>query len=161
MDYKIVLQLLLAAFCGFLFGAEREKSNKDAGVRTNMLVCLAACTLVIISKRGFLNAEADISRVAASVIPGIGFLGAGSIFMRGNRVFGLTSASLILITTSVGMAIGAELYQLAIACTAIVCVIMYGTRYVDGKRRKRLREETWADLSVDNKTQNQENEQQK
>ena len=161
MDYTIILQLLLAAFCGFLFGAEREKSNKDAGVRTNMLVCLAACTLVIISKRGFLGAEADISRVAASVIPGIGFLGAGSIFMRGNRVFGLTSASLILITTSVAMAIGAELYQLAIACTTIVCIIMYGTRYVDGQRRKRLREETWADLNVDNKTQSEEKNQQK
>lgn len=150
MDYQIIVQLLLAGFCGFLFGAERERSNKDAGVRTNMLVCMAACTLVIISKKGFLDAEADISRVAASVIPGIGFLGAGSIFMRGNRVFGLTSASLILITTSVGMAIGAELYQLAIVCTTMVCIIMYGTRAYEKKKRQRLREETWADLKIDN-----------
>lgn len=159
VNYIIILQLLLAAFCGFLFGAEREKSNKDAGIRTNMLVCMAACTLVIISKQGFLNAGADVSRVAASVIPGIGFLGAGSIFMRGNRVFGLTSASLILITTSVGMAIGAELYQLAIICTTMVCIIMYGTRYFEGKKRKRLREETWADLTVEDKKQDQEKEQ--
>lgn len=141
--------MLLSAFCGFLFGAEREKSNKDAGIRTNMLVCMAACTLVIISKKGFLNADADISRVAASVIPGIGFLGAGSIFMRGNRVFGLTTASLVLITTAVGMAIGAELYQLAGYCTLIVCIIMYGTRAYEEKKRRRLREETWADIKVD------------
>jgi len=131
MDNTVVYQLLLAALCGFLFGAERERSNKDAGIRTNMLVCMAACTLVIISKNGFAGTDADTSRVAASVIPGIGFLGAGSIFMKGSHISGLTSASLILITTSVGMAIGAGMYKLALVCTALVCLIMYGSYYID------------------------------
>jgi len=136
VDWTMVIQLALAAFCGFLFGAEREKSNKSAGIRTNMLVCVAACTLMIISKNGFAGMDADMSRVAASVIPGIGFLGAGSIFLRGEKVFGLTSASLFLITASVGMAIGAELYQLALVCTVLVCLIMYGSRYIQTRKEK-------------------------
>ena len=88
MNVSYLIKLAASAVCGFLFGIERQKSNKDAGIRTNMLVCLAACTLVIVSKEGFVGLDADVSRVAASVIPGIGFLGAGSIFMRGNHVSG-------------------------------------------------------------------------
>lgn len=141
-----IIQLLAATFCGFLFGIERETSNKDAGVRTNMLVCIAACLVTIVSKEGFDAMGADTSRVAASVLPGIGFLGAGSIFQRGNRVSGLTTSSVVLMTASVGMAIGAGLYEVACYGTVIVCLIMYGTRIIETRRRKKMKEKTWEDV---------------
>ncbi|MBR3001184.1 MAG: MgtC/SapB family protein [Oscillospiraceae bacterium] len=146
MDPTYLYQMLAASLCGFLFGLEREKSNKDAGARTNMLVCIAACLLTIVSKEGFLMPDADASRVAASVIPGIGFLGAGSIFQKGNRVSGLTTASVVLITASVGMAIGAGLYEVAGCVTVFVCVIMYGSRLIESHKRAKMREKTWDEV---------------
>ena len=148
MNVSYLIKLAASAVCGFLFGIERQKSNKDAGIRTNMLVCLAACTLVIVSKDGFVGLDADVSRVAASVIPGIGFLGAGSIFMRGNHVSGLTTSSVIRIDTAVGMAIGAGLYELAAGVTLVVCTIMYGTQLLENKKRAKMKKQTWEDKSV-------------
>ena len=145
MDEKtILLRLGLAVLFGVLIGLEREYKNKDAGATTHALVALAAALLVIISKEGFNHAadgmllSTDGSRVAASIIPGIGFLGAGAIIVRGDRVSGLTTSAGILITASIGMGFGSGLYTVAATAAVLVFVVLVGTRMLDTVRERRM-----------------------
>ena len=145
MDEKtILLRLGLAVLFGVIIGLEREHKNKDAGATTHALVALAAALLVIISKEGFKYAadgmllSTDGSRVAASIIPGIGFLGAGAIIVRGDRVSGLTTSAGILITAAIGMGFGSGLYMVAATAAVLVFVVLVGTRMLDTVREHRM-----------------------
>ena len=144
MDEKtILLRLGLAVLFGVIIGLEREHKNKDAGATTHALVALAAALLVIVSKEGFNHAadgmllSTDGSRVAASIIPGIGFLGAGAIIVRGDRVSGLTTSAGILITAAIGMGFGSGLYTVAATAAVLVFVVLAGTRMLDTVRERR------------------------
>lgn len=144
MDEKtILLRLGLAVLFGVIIGLEREHKNKDAGATTHALVALAAALLVIISKEGFKYAadgmllSTDGSRVAASIIPGIGFLGAGAIIVRGDRVSGLTTSAGILITAAIGMGFGSGLYEVSATAAVLVFFVLFGTRLLDDLREKR------------------------
>jgi putative Mg2+ transporter-C (MgtC) family protein len=120
---EMVLRLLLATFLGAVIGFQREKSGKEAGLRTNMLICLAAALITVVSIRGFPGS--DPARVAAGVITGIGFIGAGVILHRGGgEVRGLTTAATILIVAGIGIAAGAGLYIISGVTTALGLIIL-------------------------------------
>ena len=123
LEYKYLLVILLSVILGFLIGLERKTRAKEAGVRTHTIVCFGACLLMIISKYGFSGTDADVARIAAQIVSGIGFIGAGMIVYRKNSVHGLTTAAGIWATAGIGMACGAGLYFVALGGTLImICV---------------------------------------
>jgi len=132
-QWEIILRLVVAAFLGSLIGLERERLGWAAGLRTHMLVCVGACLMMIVSAYGFsttLGAHVvlDPSRVAAQVVSGIGFLGAGSIILRNEAVKGLTTAASVWAVAGVGLASGGGLYTAAVAATVIILVILAGLK---------------------------------
>lgn len=133
-NIDILERLLTAALLGSLIGFERERLLWAAGIRTHMLVCVGACLFMIVSAFGFslsLNQEHDVldpSRVAAQVVSGIGFLGAGAILARGEIVRGLTTAASIWTVAAIGLAVGGGLYFAAAASTGVILVILAGVK---------------------------------
>lgn len=126
---ELLLRLLVAGLCGCAIGFERKNRLKEAGIRTHMIVSIGAALIMIISKYGFSdvlvfhNDVLDPSRIAAQIVSGIGFLGAGMIFVRKNSVNGLTTAAGIWTTAAVGMAVGANLYVVGIGTTILVLLV--------------------------------------
>ncbi|GII96515.1 MgtC/SapB family protein [Sinosporangium siamense] len=124
-------ELGLALVLSTAIGMEREIRQKSAGLRTHTLVGFAAALIMLVSKYGFGDVlgdhvTLDPSRVAAQIVSGIGFIGAGIIFVRQDAVHGLTTAAIIWLTTAVGMAAGAGLWLLAIAVTAGHFLVVFG-----------------------------------
>ncbi len=121
-----IIRLLVSGICGAFIGFERSRRQKDAGIRTHMIVALGAALAMIVSKYGFFDLaqfesiKTDPSRVASSVVSGVGFLGAGVIFVRDISIKGLTTAAGIWTTASVGLAIGAGMYTVGIAATIVM-----------------------------------------
>ncbi len=133
---EILLRIFSATMLAFAIGLEREMTNKYAGLRTNILVCLGACLFTIISIYGFptvvtdenANGIRDTARVAAQVVTGIGFIGGGTVLRHGATVFGLTTAATLWMVASIGMACGAGLYVLAIIATIISIIVLVSVR---------------------------------
>src|SRR5437879_5065549 len=117
-----ILRLLIATALGAVIGAEREFERKPAGFRTNCLICLGSALFTIVSVRVD-AARGDQARIAAQIVSGIGFLGAGVILREQGRVSGLTTAAGIWMVAALGMAVGVGLYQTAIL-TALISVIV-------------------------------------
>jgi len=118
----ILLPCMLAIIFGCLIGFQREKAERPAGLRTHVLVCLGSTIFTIISYTGFTsvgNGVVDPSRIAAGIVTGIGFIGAGAIFRQGPLVRGITTAASIWIVASVGMALGVKMYYLALTVTVL------------------------------------------
>jgi len=142
-DAEILIRLLTAAALGSLIGFERERLLWAAGIRTHMLVCVGACLFMIVSAFGFSESRAldhvslDPSRVAAQVVSGIGFLGAGAILARGEIVRGLTTAASIWTVAAIGLAVGGGLYFAAVASTAIILIILAGVKPLEEAYRAR------------------------
>ena len=122
------IRMFAACFCGAVIGLERSRRQKDAGIRTHMIVALGSALIMIVSKYGFMDIlhfeglRADASRIASNVVTGVGFLGAGVIFVRDVSIKGLTTAAGIWATAGVGLAIGAGMYPLGIAATLLMVV---------------------------------------
>ena len=123
--WKLILRLLLAVFCGYIIGSERKARSKEAGVRTHAIVCFASALMMIISKYAFLDIEGgyDVERVAAQIVTGVGFLGAGMIFYRRDLIQGLTTAAGVWATAGIGMALGAGMVILGLVSTALILFI--------------------------------------
>ncbi len=118
--YTMIARIALAAVCGMLIGYERKKREKQAGVKTHMIVALSAALMVIVSKEGFLDVPgADPSRVASQILVGISFLGAGVIVHQQYSIHGLTTAAGLWLTASIGMTIGAGLYALGFTISLV------------------------------------------
>lgn len=122
--------LLLALALSALIGFEREARHKDAGLRTNTIIGVAAALIMEVSKFGFGDVigngvTLDPSRVAAQIVSGIGFIGAGLIFVRRDSVRGLTTAAVVWLTAAVGMACGAGLVVLAVVVTGLYLVVVF------------------------------------
>lgn len=121
-------RLLLACVLGGVIGYERQARHKSAGLRTNILVCLGACLVMLLSQEMYANVEgrtnADPARLAAQVVSGIGFLGAGAIMKEGPTVKGLTTAACLWVVAGVGLAVGAGYYAESIFTTVIVFVTL-------------------------------------
>ena len=116
-----VIRIMIAAFCGCLIGYERSSRNKGAGVRTHAILALGSALIMLVSKYGFIDInEIDGSRIAAQIVSGVGFLGAGVIFVKNGNVSGLTTAAGMWATSGVGMCIGAGLYDIGIITTIIL-----------------------------------------
>ena len=115
----MLLNIGLSALLGFLIGLERKMRMKEAGIRTHTIVCIGSALLMVVSIYAF-GTDADTSRVAAQIVSGVGFLGAGIIVYRQHEVKGLTTAAGIWATAGVGMACGASMYILAAGATAIL-----------------------------------------
>ena len=122
-EIEIAVRLVLAAAFGAAVGYERRSADKPAGLRTLSLVALGSALFTIISTFGFENA--DQSRVAAQIVTGVGFLGAGTILRSGGSISGLTTAATIWATAAIGMAVGSGLYIAAVAGTIIILIILY------------------------------------
>ena len=119
-ELKQLVHILVAVVLGFAIGYERKLRFKEAGIRTHTIVCAGAALMMVVSKHGFGGEEADASRVAAQIVAGIGFLGAGMIVYRKHEVHGLTTAAGVWATAGIGMAAGAGLYIIAAGATAII-----------------------------------------
>ena len=124
-------RIVLAGICGFVIGLERYVNNKSAGVRTHVVVCCASALFMLVSIYGFSDVpeaigvkDADASRIAAQVVTGISFLGAGMIFKDGDLIKGLTTAAGIWSTAAIGLAIGAGMYMISIFVTVFIIVFM-------------------------------------
>jgi putative Mg2+ transporter-C (MgtC) family protein len=114
-----IVRLLVAAILGGMIGLERQLRHKPAGLRTNMFICFGAAMFTILSKQ-LAGTEADNTRIAAQIIPGIGFIGAGSIIHARGSVTGLTTAATLFVVASVGMAVGGGLYITAVFATMLI-----------------------------------------
>jgi putative Mg2+ transporter-C (MgtC) family protein len=114
-----LVRLLLAATLGGAIGLERQVRHKPAGLRTNMFICFGAAMFTVLSKQ-LAGVESDSARIAAQIIPGIGFIGAGSILHAKTSVTGLTTAATLFVVASVGMAAGGGLYWTAVLATVVI-----------------------------------------
>lgn len=123
---ELLLRIVFAAFCGAAIGYERKNRFKEAGLRTHLIVALASCVLMIVSKYAFFDVvngtsiRLDPSRIASCIVTGVGFLGAGTIFVRKQVVNGLTTAAGIWATAGLGMSIGAGMYIVGGFSTIII-----------------------------------------
>jgi putative Mg2+ transporter-C (MgtC) family protein len=117
-------RLLLAAILGGLIGLERELKQRPAGLRTNMFICFGAALFTLLS-RGLAAEPSDYTRIAAQIIPGIGFIGAGSILHMRGLTTGLTTAATMFVVASVGMAAGGGLYVTAMFAAGMVLISLF------------------------------------
>ncbi len=145
IELEYVLRMIIAVLLGFAIGTERKMRFKEAGMRTHAIVSAGACLFMLISKYGFSDMEGkyDGARLAAQVVSGIGFIGAGMIMYRKQAVHGLTTAAGVWITAGVGMAAGAGMYIVAASSTAIIiaaqCVMHINCKFFKNKHYVQLR----------------------
>jgi|YelNatPaOPRAMG01_1025707.scaffolds.fasta_scaffold05870_9 putative Mg2+ transporter-C (MgtC) family protein len=129
------LSLILAVLLGGVIGIEREITHKPAGLRTHMLVCLGSCLFTIISVHEF---NVDPARLAAGIVTGIGFIGAGAIIAERERVVGITTAASLWVTAAIGLTMGVGNYLLASLATLLVFIIL-SSRLIFRKLRMRAK----------------------
>ncbi len=120
----LIGNLLLSGFLGALIGIERDLSGRPAGLRTTMIVAMGACLFSILSGVGYPSSDgsADSTRIAAQIVTGIGFLGAGALLKGDGKIFGLTTAADIWLVAAIGMAVATGWYSLAITCTVVAAL---------------------------------------
>jgi putative Mg2+ transporter-C (MgtC) family protein len=128
--WQTLIPLLVAAFCGGIIGIERESANRPAGLRTHVLVCVGATLVMNVSigmyvmTNSGLNGNGDPGRIAAQVVSGIGFLGAGTIMREGSTIRGLTTAASLWVVSAIGLAVGAGMFLEGIVAVVIVVLTL-------------------------------------
>lgn len=165
ISLDFLIRLLAALILGFILGLERELTNKYAGLRTHILVCLGACIFTIISIYGFPTFAAgdnvivdnatgirDTGRVAAQIVTGIGFIGAGTVLRNGPMIIGLTTAATLWISAAIGMTCGVGMYDVAIVATILSVAVLTLIRVFERrflptsiKRAKRFKVTVYCD----------------
>jgi len=141
--------IILAVVFGTAIGLEREVRGKAAGLRTNVLICLGAAVFTIISKRMGVEHNDSLTRIAAQIVTGVGFLGAGAIIRDRAGIYGLTTAATIWLVASIGMACGAGFHGLAVLSALMAVLVLMGlgqlekplSRYVKKRKQEILPEE--------------------
>jgi len=129
---EILIKISVSLLLGLLIGLEREMTNKTAGLRTHILICLGSTVFTILSLSGFTTEtihngviiQNDPARIAAQILTGIGFIGGGAVLHYGTNVYGLTTAATIWVTASIGMSVGVGSYELAIITTLITFLVL-------------------------------------
>ena len=132
IEFESVLSLILATVLGAIVGIEREITKKPAGLRTHMLVSLGSCLFTIVSVHNF---SSDPARVAASIVTGMGFIGAGAIIAERGRVVGVTTAASLWVTGSIGLCTGTGNYLLSIAATIIIFLVLFSKKMLRKERK--------------------------
>lgn len=122
---RVMLRLVVAAILGGIIGLEREMKRKSAGLRTNMFICFGSAMFTVLSDQLASQWPGDHTRIAAQIIPGIGFIGAGSILHSRGSVTGLTTAATFFVVAGIGMAAGGGLYLSAIFATIVILLALY------------------------------------
>lgn len=124
VQFELLWRIAIACILGIFIGNERKNRNKSAGVRTHAIVAMGSALMMVVSKYGFADiaelGKFDGSRIAAQVVSGVGFLGAGIIFVRNNLVSGLTTSAGIWATAGIGLAMGAGLYVIGISSAFMI-----------------------------------------
>lgn len=149
-ELEILIRLGVALVLGGIIGFEREQHNHAAGFRTNILVCIGACLMMLLSIYGFSdfvnewNVRVDPARLAAAVITGVGFLGAGTILFTGKKISGLTTAASLWVVAAIGLAAGAGFYFAAVSVTVIVVLTLWlfnklEHRFINNRKRYLIR----------------------
>ena len=124
LEYEWLLRILCAAITGGAIGFERHSQSKEAGIRTHAIVAMGAAVVMLISKYGFTDVKpGDPARLAAQVVSGVGFLGAGIIFVRHNIIQGMATAAGIWTTSAIGLAFGAGMYEIG-GITGILVILI-------------------------------------
>lgn len=136
-NFLILIRILFSVGLGSMIGLERELTNKYAGLRTHILVCLGSCIFTVLSVYAFpaavYGSHGDPARIAAQILTGIGFIGGGTVLRHGSAVYGLTSAATLWVTASIGMACGAGMYDLAVISTLLSVVVLVIIRLFEKK----------------------------
>ena len=149
MNWTLIIRLVVACLLAFVVGLDREYRAKDAGLKTHFLVSLGSALFMIISRYGFDNStQVDFSRVAAQVVSGIGFIGAGTIIFQKQIVRGLTTAASLWSVSAIGMAAGAGMYAVAVAATLLTLIGLEAFGYIFKKLAARR---IYISILVDNK----------
>lgn len=134
-ELEMVLRLVLSVILGGLIGLERQLHRRTAGLRTNILVCLGSCLIMVLSLhiyelyRGV--AAVDPSRIASGVITGIGFLGAGTIIRERENIKGLTTAACLWVVSAIGLAVGCGFYTAGVVTAALTLMVLFFLRYFE------------------------------
>jgi putative Mg2+ transporter-C (MgtC) family protein len=140
-DLELTQRLLLAALLGGLIGLEREWRNKDAGLRTNILITIGSALFTLMSIELTDAAKGDPSRVAAQIVTGIGFIGAGAIMRTNGGVQGLTTAATIWVNAAIGVAVGGGEYHIAVLATVVTVIVLLVLqpieKYIDSRQTLR------------------------
>jgi len=135
-DLEMITRLLLTLILSGLVGLERQVHRRDAGLRTHILVALGSCLIMLTSMYVFDIYKDEVSldpaRIAAGVITGIGFLGAGAIIREPERIRGLTTAASLWVVAGIGLAVGIGFNKVAIYTTILVLIVLHFFRYVEG-----------------------------
>lgn len=163
MELTYIFRIILAGICGMIVGLERKNRSKEAGIRTHFVVACGAAIIMIVSKYAFFDVadiantfgfsgeiRLDPSRVASTIASGIGFLGAGMIFVHKNTITGLTTAAGIWATSGIGMAIGAGMYVIGIGATLVILCAQL-LLHIDFHRSKNARMKVLCIACVDEK----------
>lgn len=123
------IRILLACICGAIIGLERSSRQKEAGLRTHIILAMGSAITMIVSKYGFFDLlntygiDADPSRLASNIVTGISFLGAGVIFVRTGTIKGLTTAAGMWTTAAIGITLGAGMYFIGLSCTLLLLIL--------------------------------------
>lgn len=149
LTYEIAGKLLLSSVLGGLVGFEREVHRKAAGIRTSMLICMGACFFMIISIVAATHSGDDHTRIAAQIIAGIGFIGAGVILRERGNVVGLTTAAMVWAVAAVGMAVGTGMYVTAIFTTGLMLVALTAVGWAEARFGLKTRLITFRLTAVD------------
>ncbi len=144
MIINYLISLVVSIILGFALGLERELTNKTAGLRTHIFVCLGACVFTLLSIHGFptfatgdnvivdqATGVRDTARIAAQIVTGIGFIGAGAVMRNGSSVHGITTAATLWIAAGIGMACGAGQYGIAVIATALSVLVLIGIKELE------------------------------
>ena len=139
-DLEMVMRLLLTLVLGGLVGLERQVHRRDAGLRTHILVSLGSCLIMLTSLYVFDiykgQVALDPARIAAGVVTGIGFLGAGTIIRSPDGIKGLTTAASLWVVSGIGLAVGVGFNKIAVYATLLVLIVLHFLRYVEGSLTK-------------------------
>ncbi|NLX90765.1 MAG: MgtC/SapB family protein [Firmicutes bacterium] len=143
--FEIAFRLFLALLLGGIVGFERESQNRPAGFRTHILVSVGSALVMLVSAYSFSGENVDPSRIAAQVVTGVGFLGAGTILRHGNTVTGLTTAASLWIVSGIGLAVGIGFYMGAVFATLMVLISLIVLRSLESYfTRKRCLRRLWV-----------------
>jgi putative Mg2+ transporter-C (MgtC) family protein len=145
-----ICSLLIATILGAVVGLEREISHKAAGLRTNILICLGACVFTLVSKNMGMLFNASATRIAAHVVGGVGFLGAGAIIQDRGGVQGITTAATIWLVASVGISCGAGFYLLAVLATITTTATLLGFKPLERKLKKKTSDKNKTETGEQN-----------
>jgi putative Mg2+ transporter-C (MgtC) family protein len=147
MDPSIAAKLVLAVLLGGVIGIEREFRDKPAGLRTNILICVGSTLFMSISTKVAQMLGGDPTRIAAQIISGIGFLGAGAVLHNHGFVLGLTTAATIWVVAGVGMALGSGMYGVAVFATAMSLITLYFFSFIEDKIQGRKMYSYWLTVT--------------